>query len=100
MIITSSADFGSVAGSPQGWVPVRRFANLLHHGLGTAPSSRNVPPKGNSWGNEAFPNAGKRNSQNAAVWGHWINYVDSAGDRQQPTLSAEQRPTNQLRPPY
>jgi len=72
MIVTSAADFGSVAGSPQGWVPIRRFATFYITGW-----DNNIKPQCND--NEAFPLKGKQNNQNAAVWGHWINYLDTAG---------------------
>jgi hypothetical protein len=78
MIVTSAADFGSVAGSPQGWVPVRRFATFYITGWDSGIKPQ-CPSQGQFVGNEAFPGTGKKNSQNAAVWGHWINYVDSAG---------------------
>jgi hypothetical protein len=72
MIVTSAADFGSVAGSPQGWVPIRRFATFYITGW-----DNNIKPQCGD--NEAFPLRGKQNNQNAAVWGHWINYLDTAG---------------------
>jgi hypothetical protein len=72
MIVTSAADFGSVVGSPQGWVPVRRFATFYITGWDSS-----IKPQCGD--NESFPTRGKRNSQNAAVWGHWINYLDTAG---------------------
>jgi len=81
MIVTSAADFGSVFGSPQGWVPVRRFATFYITGWDSAIKPQ-CPSQGQFVGNEPFPGGGagsKKNSQNAAVWGHWINYVDSAG---------------------
>ena len=30
-------------------------------------------------GNEPYPGKNKNNSDNGAVWGHWINYEDTAG---------------------
>ena len=72
MIVTSGADFGSADGSPQGWLPIRRFATFYITGWDSQ-----VQPQ--CADNESFPIKGKKNSQNAAVWGHWINYSDSAG---------------------
>jgi hypothetical protein len=48
-------------------------------------------------GNEPFPTSpgSKKNSQNAAVWGHWINYSDSAGTgNNQPCDLNSVTPTN------
>jgi hypothetical protein len=74
MIITSAADLAAGAGSPQSWIPIRRFATFYITGW-----DNNTKPQCGD--NEAFPTSpgSKKNSQNAAVWGHWINYVDSAG---------------------
>jgi Flp pilus assembly protein TadG len=77
-IITSAVDLASVAGSPQGWVPIRRFATFYITGWDSAVAPQ-CPSQGQYVGNEPFPIKGKQNSQNAAVWGHWINYSDSAG---------------------
>jgi Putative Flp pilus-assembly TadE/G-like len=72
MIITSPADFASNAGSPQGWLPIRKFATFYVTGW-----DKNIKPQ--CTGNEAYPAKGKLNSDNGAVWGHWINYEDTAG---------------------
>lgn len=98
-IVTSVADFGSVAGSPQGWVPIRRFATFYITGWDS-----NLKPQcptqktGNTitfYGNDPFPAAGKKSSDNAAVWGHWINYSDSAGTgNNQPCDLNSVTPTN------
>jgi Flp pilus assembly protein TadG len=75
MIITSDVDLASGVGSPQFWLPIRKFATFYVTGWDTniKPSCTNV--------NEAYPVKGKKNgsSQNGAIWGHWINYVDTAG---------------------
>lgn len=72
MIITSTADFASGSGSPQAWVPIRKFATFYVTGW-----DQNIKPQCGD--NEAFPVKGKQNSDNGAVWGHWINYEDTAG---------------------
>jgi Putative Flp pilus-assembly TadE/G-like len=72
MIITSPADFASGAGSPQAWLPIRKFATFYITGW-----DKNIKPQ--CPGNEPFPLKGKQNSDNGAVWGHWINYEDTAG---------------------
>jgi hypothetical protein len=70
MLITSPSDFGA-AGGPQGWLPIRRFATFYITGW----DSR-VTQCGD---NDPFPTKGKRNQQNESVWGHWMNYSDTAG---------------------
>jgi hypothetical protein len=72
MIITSTADFASGAGSPQSWLPIRRFATFYVTGW-----DGGIKPQ--CAGNEAYPGKNKNNSDNGAVWGHWINYEDTAG---------------------
>ena len=67
MIITSTADFASGAGSPQSWLPIRKFATFYVTGW-----DNNIKPQ--CAGNEAYPGKNKNNSDNGAVWGHWINY--------------------------
>jgi Flp pilus assembly protein TadG len=73
MIITADVDLAAGVGSPQYWIPIRRFATFYVTGWdqNIHPSCTNV--------NEPYPIKGKRNSQNGALWGHWINYVDTAG---------------------
>jgi hypothetical protein len=71
MIITSAADLAGGAGSPQSWIPIRRFATFYITGW-----DQNIKPQCGD--NEPFPGKGKT-SQNAAVWGHWTNYVDFGG---------------------
>jgi len=72
MIITSTADFASGAGSPQAWLPIRRFATFYITGW-----DNNIKPQ--CPGNEAYPGTHKNNSDNGAVWGHWITYEDTSG---------------------
>jgi hypothetical protein len=72
MIITSTADFASAAGSPQAWLPIRKFATFYVTGW-----DKNIKPQ--CPGNESYPGQNKNNSDNGAVWGHWINYTDTAG---------------------
>jgi hypothetical protein len=71
MIITSTADFASASG-PQAWLPIRRFATFYVTGW-----DNNIKPQ--CPGNEPYPGKRKNNSDNGAVWGHWINYEDTAG---------------------
>jgi hypothetical protein len=74
MIVTSPADLAATAGSPQGWFPIRRFATFYVTGW-----DQNIKPQcTGTQGNEPFPGKGKQ-SQNGAVWGHWMNYVDNLG---------------------
>jgi hypothetical protein len=88
MIITAPADFASGAGSPQSWLPIRKFATFYITGW-----DNNIKPQ--CAGNEAFPTKGKQNSDNGAVWGHWINYEDTAGTPNgQPCVIDPASPTN------
>jgi Flp pilus assembly protein TadG len=85
MIITSGVDFSAASG-PQGWVPVRRFATFYVTGW----DSRVSP---NCAGNDPFPARGKNNSQNEAIWGHWMIYSDTAG-----TSNGQQCPVSSVQP--
>ena len=78
MIITSTADFAAGAGSPQSWLPIRKFATFYVTGWdnGVKPQCPSTPT---FQGNEPYPGKNKNNSDNGAVWGHWINYEDTAG---------------------
>ena len=91
MIITSAADFASAAGSPQAWIPIRRFATFYITGWDSAIKPQ-CPTTGSFSGNEPFPIKGKQNSQNAAVWGHWTSYVDvlGTGDNQDCPINSVQ----------
>jgi hypothetical protein len=77
MIITSPADFASAGTAPQFWLPIRKFATFYVTGWDTKikPSCTGAGPGKN----EPYPVKGKQNSDNGAVWGHWINYEDTAG---------------------
>jgi putative Flp pilus-assembly TadE/G-like protein len=73
MIITSPADLAAAGNSPQFWLPIRKFATFYITGW-----DKNISPQCPD--NEAFPGKGKlKNEQNAAVWGHWMNYLDTSG---------------------
>jgi hypothetical protein len=81
MIITSPADL-----SADVIVPIRNFATFYVTGWdtkGSLPSCSLPPtdsqppnPVGPPWGNEPFPGTGRNNTQNGAIWGHWIIYTD------------------------
>ncbi len=93
MIVTSTADFASVDGSPQGWLPIRKFATFYVTGWDSkikpqCPGSPGHP------GNEAYPGKNKNNSDNGAVWGHWINYEDTSGTPNGQLCAAGATPTN------
>jgi hypothetical protein len=92
MIITSVADFAAGAGQPQAWLPIRKFATFYVTGWDS-----NINPSCTGNGptqNEAFPTKGKKNSQNGAVWGHWINYTDTAGTPNGQICVVSTSPTN------
>jgi hypothetical protein len=87
MIITSTADFASGAGSPQSWLPIRKFATFYVTGW-----DKNIKPQ--CAGNENYPGQNKNNSDNGAVWGHWINYTDTAGTPNGQVCVISTSPTN------
>jgi hypothetical protein len=87
MIITSTADFAAGAGSPQAWLPIRRFATFYVTGWDS-----NIKPQ--CAGNENYPGTHKNNSDNGAVWGHWINYTDTAGTPNGQVCVISTSPTN------
>jgi hypothetical protein len=78
MIITSAADFASAAGSPQAWIPIRRFATFYITGWDSGIQPQ-CPTNGQFVGNDPFPLKGKQNSDNGAIWGHWTSWVDVLG---------------------
>jgi hypothetical protein len=71
LIVTSPADLAATASNPQGWFPIRRFATFYVTGW-----DKSIDPQCQD--NETFPGKGKQ-SQNGAVWGHWMIYVDNTG---------------------
>jgi hypothetical protein len=71
MILTSPIDLAAADGAPQFWIPVRRFATFYVVGWDSG-----IKPQCGD--NITFPGKGKQ-SQNAAVWGFWINDTDTAG---------------------
>jgi hypothetical protein len=94
MIITSTVDLATGTGQPQAWLPIRKFATFYVTGWDS-----NINPSCTSAGlgssrNEAFPAKGKRNSQNGAVWGHWISYEDTAGTPSGQICVISTSPTN------
>jgi Flp pilus assembly protein TadG len=79
MIITSDVDLATGTGQPQAWLPIRKFATFYVTGWDSNINPSCTSPSLGSSQNEAFPTKGKRNSQDGAVWGHWISYEDTAG---------------------
>jgi hypothetical protein len=73
MIITSPVDLASGINDPQLWIPIRKFATFYITGWDSQ-----IKPQCSD--NEPYPAKGKlKNNQNAAVWGHWMNYLDTSG---------------------
>ena len=83
LIITAPADLSQ----QNVIVPIRNFATFYVTGWDTKGNNPNcnlpapgnpptLPPPAGCYGNEAYPGAGKNNSQNGAIWGHWIIYTD------------------------
>jgi hypothetical protein len=78
LIITSPADL-----SADVIVPIRNFATFYVTGWDNKGNiaNCNLPPPGNPlgpppYGNEPFPGTGRNNTQNGAIWGHWIAGTD------------------------
>jgi hypothetical protein len=70
MILTSPIDLAAADGAPQFWIPIRRFATFYIAGW-----DQNIKPQ---CGGATFPGKGKQ-SQNAAVWGYWMDDSDTSG---------------------
>jgi hypothetical protein len=94
MIITSEVDLATGNGQPQAWLPIRKFATFYVTGWDSSINPSCTSPSLGSSQNEAFPTKGKRNSQNGAVWGHWITYEDTAGTPNGQLCAAGPTPTN------
>jgi hypothetical protein len=79
VVLTAPLDLAAADGSPQFWIPIRRFATFYVTGWDTslAPKCGN---RGGAFGeNDAFPGKGKNSSDNGAIWGHWISDEDVGG---------------------
>jgi hypothetical protein len=79
VVLTAPLDLAAADGSPQFWIPIRRFATFYVTGW-----DQSLFPKcgkrGPAFGeNDDFPGTGKLNSQNGAIWGHWISDEDVGG---------------------
>jgi hypothetical protein len=94
MIITSDVDLATGVGQPQAWLPIRKFATFYVTGWDSNINPSCTSPSLGSSQNEAFPTKGKKNSQNGAVWGHWINYEDTAGTPNGQLCVPDVTPTN------
>jgi hypothetical protein len=70
VVLTAPLDLAAAAGSPQAWVPIRRFATFYVTGWDTS-----VGPNCNGI-NDPFPGKGKQ-SQNGAIWGHWFSDTEN-----------------------
>jgi Flp pilus assembly protein TadG len=77
VVLTSPVDLAAADGSPQYWVPNRRFARFYVTGWDTSL----FPKCGNTGApnNDKFPGTGKLASDNGAIWGHWITDIDPGG---------------------
>jgi hypothetical protein len=79
VVLTAPLDLAAADGSPQFWIPIRRFATFYVTGWDTslAPKCGN---RGGAFGeNDPFPGKGKNSSDNGAIWGHWISDEDVGG---------------------
>jgi hypothetical protein len=88
MIITSTIDLAAGAGSPQSWIPIRKFATFYITGW-----DPNIQPSCNGV-NDPYPTKGKQNSSNGSVWGHWIIYEDTSGTPNGQLCTVSTSPTN------
>ena len=72
MIITSDVDLTLAHNGSQAWIPIWQFATFYVTGWDT----QEKPVCGD---NDPFPGGGKKNQQNATIWGHWMSYTDNTG---------------------
>ena len=87
MILTSQVDLAAGTGSPQFWLPIRQFATFYVVGWDSK-----LKPQCAS--NIAFPIKGKKNQDNGAIWGYWINYTDFGIANGQPCPVNSTTPVN------
>jgi hypothetical protein len=73
VVLTAPLDLAAADGSPQFWIPIRRFATFYVTGWDTS-----LAPKCPTQ-NDPFPGKGKNSSDNGAIWGHWISDEDVGG---------------------
>ncbi|HEV8461036.1 MAG TPA: Tad domain-containing protein [Gaiellaceae bacterium] len=77
VVLTAPLDLAAADGSPQFWIPIRRFATFYVTGWDTS-----LAPKcgtGGAPNNDTFPGKNKNSSDNGAIWGHWISDDDVGG---------------------
>jgi putative Flp pilus-assembly TadE/G-like protein len=81
VVLTAPLDLAAADGSPQFWIPIRRFATFYVTGWDTslAPNCGNRGGGPPYYENDPFPGKGKQ-SQNGAIWGHWISDDDVGGE--------------------
>jgi hypothetical protein len=81
VVLTAPLDLAAADGSPQFWIPIRRFATFYVTGWDTslAPNCGNRGGGSPYYENDPFPGKGKQ-SQNGAIWGHWISDEDVGGN--------------------
>jgi hypothetical protein len=78
VVLTAPLDLAAADGSPQFWIPIRRFATFYVTGWDTS-----LAPKCGNTGapnNDKFPGTGRNSSDNGAIWGHWISDDDVGGE--------------------
>jgi Putative Flp pilus-assembly TadE/G-like len=76
VVLTAPLDLAAADGSPQFWIPIRRFATFYVTGWDQS-LFPNCGKRGPAFDeNDDFPGKGKLNSQNGAIWGHWISDDD------------------------
>jgi Putative Flp pilus-assembly TadE/G-like len=92
MILTADIDLATVGGAPNSWIPIYQFATFYVVGWDTSINpSCTAPGPGQ---NAPFPVKGKKNNQNAAIWGYWINYTTFGTPNGQPCPINSGQPVN------
>jgi hypothetical protein len=89
VVLTAPVDLAAADGSPQAWIPIRRFAKF--YVTGWDPS---LNPSCNSV-NDSFPGPpGGKQSQNGAIWGHWMSDTENGIGNGNPCPTSSIEPVN------
>jgi hypothetical protein len=89
VVLTAPVDLAAAAGSPQAWIPIRRFAKFYVTGWDPTlnPSCNNV--------NDSFPAPpGSKQSSNGAIWGHWMSDTENGIGNGSPCITNSIEPVN------
>lgn len=89
VVLTAPVDLAAAAGSPQAWIPIRRFAKFYVTGWDPSlnPSCASV--------NDSFPGpAGGKQTTNGAIWGHWMSDTENGIGDGNPCNTTSIEPVN------